>query len=88
MAIRFMMENNATEEKFAISEIERYMAGPGQALSYKMGELKILELHQKTEKVLGSKFSLRAFHDEILKDGALPLDVLEAKMTEWLASQQ
>jgi len=87
-AIRFMMENNAAEEKFAISEIERYMAGPGQALSYKMGELKILELRQKTEKVLGSKFSLRAFHDELLKDGALPLDVLESKMTEWLASQQ
>ena len=58
---------------------------PGQALAYKIGQLKISAIRARAEKTLGNKFDLRAFHDEILKDGALPLDLLEAKMDSWIA---
>lgn len=85
-AIKYMMNNEAISEQSAIAEIERYMAIPGQALGYKIGALKIKELRERYEKQLGSKFSLASFHDEILKDGALPLDVLEAKMNKWADS--
>jgi uncharacterized protein (DUF885 family) len=64
------------------------MAMPGQALSYKIGQLKILELRRKAERTLGAKFDVRAFHDEILKDGALPLSILESKINEWIVRQQ
>ena len=67
-------------------EVERYMAWPGQALGYKIGQLKILALRRKAEAALGAAFDVRAFHDELLRDGALPLDVLEAKMDRWLAA--
>ena len=60
-------------------------AMPGQALAYKIGQLKISAIRARAEKTLGNKFDLRAFHDEILKDGALPLDLLEAKMDSWIA---
>ena len=82
-AIDYMMKNEAITEQAATAEIERYMATPGQALSYKVGELKIKELRDRYQKKLGSKFSLTAFHDAILKDGALPLSVFEAKMDVW-----
>jgi len=82
-AIKYMMENEAISEQGATAEIERYMVIPGQALGYKIGALKIKELRERYEKQLGSKFSLAAFHDEILKDGSLPLDVLETKMNAW-----
>ena len=65
-------------------EVERYMAWPGQALGYKIGQLKILALRRKAEAALGASFDLRAFHDELLRDGALPLTVLEAKMERWM----
>ena len=68
--------------------IERYMAWPGQALGYKIGSLKILELRHKAEAALGSKFDLRHFHDAILSDGTLPLSLLETKMLKWIAKQQ
>jgi uncharacterized protein (DUF885 family) len=77
-AIKYMMNNEAISEQGATAEIERYMVIPGQALGYKIGALKIKELREKYEKQLGAKFSLAAFHDEVLKDGALPLNVLEA----------
>jgi uncharacterized protein (DUF885 family) len=67
-------------------EVERYMAWPGQALGYKIGQLRILALRRKAEAALGSSFDVRAFHDELLRDGAMPLDVLEAKMERWLAA--
>ena len=86
-AIKYMMENEAISEEGAVAEIERYMAIPGQALSYKTGSLKIRELRNKYEKELGSKFNIAAFHDELLKDGVMPLDVLEKKMNAWAAKQ-
>ncbi|UOQ52654.1 DUF885 domain-containing protein [Hymenobacter cellulosivorans] len=87
-AIKYMMDNEAINEQKATAEIERYMAIPGQALSYKIGQLKIQELRDKYRKQLGSKFSLRAFHDEFLKDGIMPLAVLERKMDAWAAAQK
>ncbi len=86
-AIRYMMDNEAISEEGATAEIERYMAAPAQALSYKIGALKIRELRSKYEKQLGAKFSLAAFHDEFLKDGCMPLDLLERKMDAWAAKQ-
>ena len=87
-AIKYMMDNEAISEEGAVAEIERYMAIPGQALSYKTGALKIQELRAKYQKQLGSKFSLSTFHDELLKDGVMPLAVLEKKMDDWAAKQQ
>ena len=75
-----MLDNEPTSEHDATAEIERYMAIPGQALSYKTGELKILELRHKYEQLLGNQFSLKDFHDELLKDGSVPLSILEQKM--------
>lgn len=82
-AIHYMTDNEAASEDYATAEIERYMAIPGQALSYKVGALKIRELRDKYQQQLGSRLSLSAFHDEILKDGVMPLDVLERKMNAW-----
>jgi len=79
-ALKYMLDNEPLSEEEAIAEIERYMAIPGQALSYKTGELKIKALRHKYEQLLGSQFSLKDFHDELLKDGCVPLSVLEAKM--------
>jgi len=82
-AIAYMMENESISEEGAIAEIERYMVYPAQALSYKTGALKIWELREKYSKLLGSKFNLAAFHDEFLKDGCMPLDIIENSMDEW-----
>jgi uncharacterized protein (DUF885 family) len=82
-AIQYTMENEPIEEQRAISETERYMAIPGQALAYKIGGLKLQELRARYEKKLGKKFNIAAFHDAILKDGALPLAILEKKMDAW-----
>ncbi|MGY2131819.1 DUF885 domain-containing protein [Hymenobacter sp. HD11105] len=87
-AIKYMMDNEAISEQGATAEIERYMAIPAQALSYKIGALKIRELRQKYEKQLGGKFNLSNFHDELLKDGVMPLAVLERKMDAWAATQK
>jgi len=69
-----------------VREVERYMVWPGQALGYKIGQLKILAIRKKAEAALGPSFDRRAFHDELLKDGAMPLDVLESKMDRWIAA--
>jgi uncharacterized protein (DUF885 family) len=82
-AIAYMLKNEPADPAYATMEIERYMAIPGQALSYKIGQLKIIELRKKYEKQLGKKFNLAAFHDELLNDGCLPLEVLERKMDAW-----
>ena len=86
-AIKYMMENEAISEQRATAEIERYIAIPAQALSYKMGELVIRRLRTRYTRDLGDQFNLSAFHDEVLKDGCLPLDVFERKMNSWEKSQ-
>jgi len=87
-AIKYMTDNEAISEQGATAEIERYMAIPAQALSYKIGALKIRELRNKYQKELGNNFKLSDFHDEFLKDGCMPLDVLERKMDAWAESQK
>ncbi len=87
-AIDFFLKNAAKKKLDVVNEVDRYIVWPGQALAYKIGQLKISAIRAKAEKTLGSKFDIRAFHDELLKDGALPLDVLEAKMDAWISSQQ
>lgn len=86
-AIKYFLSNIAYDEAGATAEVERYMAMPGQALGYKIGSLKIRELRDKYQKELGSKFSLAKFHDEVLNQGCLPLDVLERKMAVWAKKQ-
>jgi uncharacterized protein (DUF885 family) len=83
----YMYANSPAEETRAVSEAERFAAIPGQALAYKIGQLKIVELRKRAEKALGAKFSVKEFHDEVLKDGAIPLDVLDAKITRWIKSK-
>lgn len=87
-AINYFLENAPMTEADVTAQVERYIALPGQALAYKIGQLKILELRRRSERALGAKFSLRDFHDEILKDGQLPLDVLETKINEWIAKKR
>lgn len=85
-AIKYMMDNEQINEQGATAEIERYMANGGQALGYKIGALKIRELRTRYEKQLGAKFRLSDFHDELLKDGSMPLTTLENKMDRWAAT--
>jgi uncharacterized protein (DUF885 family) len=82
-----MWANTATTRANVANEIDRYIAWPGQALAYKLGQLKILELRERAKKALGAKFDIRAFHDEILDGGALPLDVLDARVDGWIKAQ-
>ncbi len=81
----YMYDNSPAEQTRAVSEAERFAAIPGQALAYQIGQLKIIELRKRAEKALGKKFDVRAFHDEVMKDGAIPLDVLENKIDRWIA---
>jgi uncharacterized protein (DUF885 family) len=83
-AIEFSKENEAEPEESIVSEIERYMAIPGQALSYKIGQLKILELRKKAELALGNQFDIKAFHNQMLDAGVLPIKVLEEKIQRWI----
>lgn len=87
-AIEFSKANEAEPEESIIAEIERYMAIPGQALSYKVGQLKILELRHKAEQALGAKFDIREFHNQVLDAGCLPLKVLEEKVDRWIAEEK
>ncbi len=87
-AIAYFLSNIAYDEPSAIAEVERYMAMPGQALGYKIGSLRIRELRERYQKELGAKFSLAKFHDEILSQGCLPLDVLNRKMALWAKKQK
>lgn len=87
-AIKYFLDHISYDEGSAIAEVERYMAIPGQALGYKIGALRIRELRDKYQKQLGSKFNLANFHDEVLSQGCLPLDVLSRKMELWSKRQK
>ena len=86
-AIQYSLDNEAESEASIISEIERYMAIPGQALSYKIGQLKIIELRKKAEAKMGSKFDIKKFHEKVLESGVLPLALLEKKINGWIAGK-
>jgi uncharacterized protein (DUF885 family) len=86
-AIQYSLDNEADSEESVIAEIERYMATPGQALSYKIGQLKIRELRTKAESKLGDTFSITEFHNQVLNSGSLPLVLLEEKIDNWIKTQ-
>src|SRR3569623_1100395 len=85
-ALAFLRDNTALSEHEITTEVDRYISWPGQALSYKLGELKIRELRAKAEKQLGEKFDLRAFHDAVLSLGSVPLPLLEQHIDAWIAA--
>jgi len=86
--VDFMRKSGAVDEPTIQSETDRYIAWPAQALSYKLGQLKIRELRERAQKELGPKFDIRIFHDEMLDGGTLPLDLLEARTDKWIAEQK
>jgi len=86
--VEFMRKTGSVDEPTIQTETDRYISWPAQALSYKLGQLKIRELRDRAQKELGPKFDLRAFHDEILNGGALPLDLREARTDQWIAEQK
>jgi uncharacterized protein (DUF885 family) len=87
-AIQYMLDNSTLAESDVVSEVERYIAWPGQALGYKVGDLALQALRKKAEAALGPPFDVRDFHREVLSDGAVPMDVLEAKIDRWIAARQ
>jgi uncharacterized protein (DUF885 family) len=86
--VEYLRNSHAIDEPTIQAETDRYISGPGQACSYKLGQLKILELRERAKQQLGPKFDLKTFHDEILSGGALPLDVLDARVNRWIKAQQ
>lgn len=87
-AIDYLIENTPNPENDSIKAVERYIAMPGQATAYMIGKLKIIQLRDYAKKELGDKFDIKGFHDEVLKDGPVPLNILENKIKSWVASQQ
>jgi len=87
-AIRYMLDTSSMAESDVVAEVERYIAVPGQALGYKVGQLAITALRQEAERELGPRFDVRAFHRQLLVDGALPLEVLRGKIREWIAAEK
>ena len=86
--VAFFHEHSAVDEVEVQSETDRYISWPGQALAYKVGQMKILELRERAKKELGGKFDIRRFHDAVLGAGALPMDVLEARINAWIAAEK
>jgi uncharacterized protein (DUF885 family) len=87
-AIQYMLDNSSLAESDVIAEVERYIVWPGQALGYKLGQLHISALRARAQSQLGTLFDVREFHSQILRDGALPMDVLTAKVDRWIASKR
>jgi uncharacterized protein (DUF885 family) len=85
--VEYFHKYTAMDEPNIQTEVDRYIAWPGQALAYKLGQLEILKLRQRAQQELGSKFDIRAFHDEVLGNGALPLNVLDEQVGAWISSQ-
>jgi uncharacterized protein (DUF885 family) len=86
--VDYFHDHSSLDETNVQSEVDRYIAWPAQALGYKMGQLKILELRDKAKTALGPKFDIKAFHDQVLDSGALPMDVLEQWVDAWIAAQK
>jgi uncharacterized protein (DUF885 family) len=86
-AIQYSLDHEAESEASITAEIERYMVGPGQALAYKTGQLKIMVLRTRAQETLGDKFDIREFHNQVLNTGSLPLILLEEKIDNWISSQ-
>ena len=87
-AIDYMLANSSLARSDIESEVERYIANPGQALAYKIGQFKFTELRARAQRELGARFDLKAFHSQLLRDGALPLEVLDAKTRRWIEGQK
>jgi uncharacterized protein (DUF885 family) len=87
-SIRYMLDNSSLAESDVIAEVERYIVWPGQALGYKLGQLHITALRANAEKQLGSAFDVREFHGQVLRDGAVPMEVLTAKIDRWIAAKK
>jgi uncharacterized protein (DUF885 family) len=87
-SIRYMLDNSSLAESDVVAEVERYIVWPGQALGYKLGQLHISELRAKAARELGSAFDVREFHSQVLRDGAVPMDVLTAKIDRWIAAKR
>jgi uncharacterized protein (DUF885 family) len=85
--VDYMRNSHSVDEPTIQAETDRYISGPGQACSYKLGQLKIRELRERTKQKLGARFDLKTFHDEILSGGALPLDLLDARVNRWIEAQ-
>src|SRR5690606_12316869 len=87
-AIDYMKANSTMAESDIVAEVERYIAMPGQALAYKVGQREIRSLREEAERELGDRFDVKAFHRQVLIDGALPMDVLATKIRAWIAAQK